>query len=441
MSQAVQTIGSETSAQIAPDKARTRSLASASAVYLISNLLNAAIPFALLPVLTRYLNPAEYGQVAMFQTVLGALGAFVGLGAAGAAGRKYFDEHLAQGDLRDFIASCMQILIASSLLCLLPAAYFHQVIGDWLGLEPTWIVWAIFVAACSVVLQIRLGQWQARQEPHKYAVLQIAQSGMNMLFSLLFVVLLLRGASGRISAQIWAAAAAALVSLAMLKRDRLLALVVWRPEYLREALAFGVPLIPHIAAAFVLNSIDRVVINKELGLSQTGIYMVAVQLAAGLSLVFDAMNRAYTPWLFDQLKDTGADRKKAIVRTTYVWFAIILTGAVVIAVSGPTLVRWIAGARYAAAGEVIGWLVLGQAFMGMYLLLTGYVLYSKRTGLLSAATVVSATINVALLLFLIRVLGMHGAAVAYCVAMGVRLVLTWCAAQRRHPMPWFSFWV
>jgi O-antigen/teichoic acid export membrane protein len=441
MSQAVHTIGSEARAPVAAHETRTRSLASASAVYLVSNLLNAAIPFALLPVLTRYLNPAEYGQVAMFQTVLGALGAFVGLGVAGAAGRKYFDEHLASGDLSDFIGSCMQILIASSLVCLLPVAYFHQAIADWLGLEPKWVVWAIFVAACSVVLQIRLGQWQARQRPHKYAVLQIAQSVINMLFSLLLVVLLLRGAGGRISAQIWAAAAAAVVSLVMLKRDRLLSLAVWRPEYLREALAFGVPLIPHIAAAFVLNSIDRVVINKELGLSQTGIYMVAVQLAAGLSLVFDAMNRAYTPWLFEQLKDTRADRKKAIVRTTYIWFAIILMGAGVIAVSGPALVRWIAGARYAAASEVIGWLALGQAFMGMYLLLTGYVLYSKRTGLLSVATVISAAINVALLLFLIRILGMHGAAIGFCVAMGVRLVLTWCAAQRRHPMPWFSFWV
>lgn len=64
---------------------------SGSAVYLFSNILNAAIPFALLPILTRYLSPAEYGEVAMFNTLLGALGAFVGLNVVGAAGRKYFD--------------------------------------------------------------------------------------------------------------------------------------------------------------------------------------------------------------------------------------------------------------------------------------------------------------------------------------------------------------
>ena len=45
---------------------------SGTLIYLVSNVLNAAIPFALLPVLTRVLDPSEYGQVAMFQTLLAA---------------------------------------------------------------------------------------------------------------------------------------------------------------------------------------------------------------------------------------------------------------------------------------------------------------------------------------------------------------------------------
>ena len=39
-----------------------------STIYLTSNILNALVPFLLLPVLTRYLTPDEYGQIAMFQT-------------------------------------------------------------------------------------------------------------------------------------------------------------------------------------------------------------------------------------------------------------------------------------------------------------------------------------------------------------------------------------
>ena len=58
-------------------KLKSNTFLAGSAVYLFSNILNAAIPFALLPVLTRYLTPEEYGEVAMFQTLLGALMAFI----------------------------------------------------------------------------------------------------------------------------------------------------------------------------------------------------------------------------------------------------------------------------------------------------------------------------------------------------------------------------
>ncbi|MCV5446120.1 oligosaccharide flippase family protein, partial [Escherichia coli] len=41
-----------------------------SSIYLAANILNAAIPFILIPILTRYLTIEEYGQIAMFQMLI-----------------------------------------------------------------------------------------------------------------------------------------------------------------------------------------------------------------------------------------------------------------------------------------------------------------------------------------------------------------------------------
>lgn len=84
-------------------KLRSNTLLAGTTVYLVANILNAIIPFALLPVLTRYLSPEEYGQVAMFQTLLGALMAFIGLSMQGAAGRKFYDGSLGKDDLAEYI--------------------------------------------------------------------------------------------------------------------------------------------------------------------------------------------------------------------------------------------------------------------------------------------------------------------------------------------------
>jgi len=418
-------------------KLKANSLLSGSAVYLISNILNAAIPFALLPVLTRYLSPAEYGGVAMFQTLVGALPGFVGLSVVGAAGRKYYDDHLGENELKHFNAACLQILLASGIIAFAALFVFRVQFAGWLGLQCQWILWAVFVSAVSVIVQLRLVQWQVRNEPRFYGAMQISQSALNMLLSLLLVVLLLQGADGRIAAQVWATGIFGLLALVLLKRDDLLSFFVWKPGYLVEALKFGIPLIPHMGGIFLLVSVDRFIINAELGLADAGIYMVAAQLAGAMGLIFDSINSAYVPWLFERLKRDLPDEKRQIVRYTYAWFGLVLLGAAFAFVIGPWLVIVIAGQKYAQAGEVIGWLALGQAFGGMYLMVTNFAFYSKRTGLLALATVTSGLVNVVLLVVLIRLLGLRGAAIAFSIAMAIRFLLTWWVAQRRHPMPWF----
>lgn len=418
---------------------KKNSLLSGTVIYLFSNILNAAIPFALLPILTRYLSPSEYGEIAMFQMLLAGLAAVTGLNVAGACNRKYYDENLNTQEMQKFIASCFQILLLTSSLIFIIMLIFHTNFEIWLGLQKKWILWAVVVSTCSVVIQIRLGQWQVRKEAKKYASLQVSQSLLNLLLSLIFVVLLLKSSEGRINAQIYSAILFAIIAIIFLNKDGLFGFYSWSPEYIKEALTFGIPLIPHIVGIFLLNSIDRLVINTKIGLEETGIYMVAVQLSGSLALIFDAFNKAYVPWLFEKLKQDKIEEKKQIVLYTYLWFIALIASSLLGFLIGPWLTIKIAGANYAQAGEVIGWLILGQTFGGMYLMVTNFIFYSKRTGLLSLATIASGLLNVLLLIFLINIIGLKGASIAFCISMGIRFLLTWWVAQKVHPMPWFDY--
>lgn len=410
-----------------------------ASVYLFSNILNAIIPFILLPILTRYLNPTEYGEVAIFQTLLGALGAFVGSVFVGAAGRKYYDSSINETEMAVFIGSCIQLISIFSIITLVVMYALQDNFSEWLSIKTSYVLLAVLVAFCNVIASIRLGQWQVRKEAVKYGILQISKSLFNMSLSLILVVLLLKGAEGRIDAQIITSVVFLMITLFLLNKDNLLKVLIWRKDYLIEALKFGVPLMPHVAGGFLLMSVDRFVINKEIGLAEAGIYMVAVQLTAAIGIVFDAINKAYVPWLFERLRTDNREDKKQIVKLTYAWFGLIVVGVMLSFWIGPPLVVLIAGEQYAQAGKVIGWLALGQGFQGMYLMVTNYIFYSKRTGLLSVASISSGVLNLVLLVVFIRVFGLEGAAIAFATSMGVRFLLTWWIAQKRHPMPWFSF--
>jgi O-antigen/teichoic acid export membrane protein len=406
--------------------------------YTIANICSALIPFFLLPLLTRFLSPAEYGEVAIFQTIVGALAAFIGLNTAGASAREFYDDHL-NGHHKNFIASCLQITLITGLIAFFVMFIFSGPLSKWLDVKVQLLYWAVLMAALSVVINIRLVQWQVRRQAEMYGGFQILLALSNVLISLLLVVVLREGAEGRISAQILSVLLFSILAIWMLKKDDLFKFFDWHPKVLRNVLIFGVPLVPHVAGSFLLITIDRLIIDKELGLDDLGIYMVAVQIVGVMSLLFGAINNAYVPWLYGHLKRNLTEQNRQIVLYTYIWFIFIVLLVAIVFICGPWLIRVIAGEKYVKAGLVIGWLSLGQAFTGMYLMVTNYIFYSRKTGLLSLSTITCGLVNVGLLVVLIRYIGLEGAAIASSVAMGIRFLLAWRIAQLRHPMPWFNF--
>lgn len=419
-------------------KLQLNSFVGGMGIYLFSNILNGLIPFILLPILTRHLGPYGYGEVAIFQTLLGALGAFVGVTFSTACSRKYFDDNLKRDELAKYIGSCVQLIFISSFITFIILFLFRNQLAEILNIKPTYIFMALITASGNAIIAIRLGQWQVRKQPLKYGILQVSKSFMDMILSLIFVLLLLEGSYGRINAQLLATLSILIISFYLLYKDRLLSLKIWRRDYLIEALRFGVPLIPHIAGTFLLTSVDRFVISSKVGIDSAGIFMVGVQLTLAIGLILDAINKAFTPWLYEALKTNNSHKNREIVKLTYLWFIVLLIGSALSFWIGPKLVLFIAGSEYIKAGTVIGWLVLGQAFKGMYFMTVGYIFYSKKTGQLSLITIGAGFLNIILLFYLVDLLGIEGAAIAFAFSMAIRFLVTWWLANSLHPMPWFT---
>jgi O-antigen/teichoic acid export membrane protein len=388
--------------------------------------------------MTRYLTKEEYGQVAMFQILVSAMSAIVGFSVYGATNRKYFDEGVSQQTLQKFNGACFHILLFSTFIFLIISAF----IKDWVALQfdipSSWILVALFVSFASFVVQIRLGQWQIREKAKLFGVFQITQSLLNAFLSLVFVVVLLKGAQGRIDAQMIVMLLFTLISIYLLYRDKLVVLFQWNPALVREALSFGIPLVPHVVGGFLLLSLDRIVINEKLGLAEVGIYMLAVQLSSVLKIIFHSINKAYSPWLFGELKINSEETKIHIVKFTYLYFACLIFISGLIFLFGPYFVVLVAGKDYQNAGPIIGYLCLGNIFNGMYLMVANYIFFSKKTFRLSLVTISSGVINIVLLFLLIEPFGLVGAAIAYAVSNFVMFILAWFTSYKSHNMPWLS---
>lgn len=413
--------------------ARSRLLRAAS-IYTLANSANAAVPLVLIPVLTRFMTPAEYGILAMYLVLVGICGPAVGLGVGSAVLRRYYDR--SQSELNRYVAhSALLILAAAAVVGLLLHASGPSVVVL-TGYPVSWF-WAVVASAAGqALLQIRLTVFRAEERAGRYGLLQGGHTIGKLGLAILFVVAFGAGWQGAVLGYSLASLAAGVAGVVWLAADGRLPLVRWDAAIARALLRYGLPLVPHTIAGFSLVATDRLFVANLVGIADTGVYMVGAQIGLGLSLLFVSINTAFSPWLFNQLRSAADASRVQLVRMTYAAFPVTLILATLVAlVAGPFL-RVFVGAGFEDALPIVRWLAFASAFNGMYMMVVNYLFFADRTELVLAGTGLAAVANVALNWAFVSSAGSVGAAQATTLAFALKFLFTWYVSARIFPMPW-----
>lgn len=407
-----------------------------AAIYTGADVLNKAIPFVLLPVMTRYLTPADYGVVATFMAFVNILAVFVGLGAHGAVTVNFFRLH--SNEIGKYIANVLLILLISGAATLILLFVLKDLIVTMLSIASTWIFIGVLLAACQFITSINLILWQVEERATAYAVYQIAQTTLNVIVTLILVVGFRLGWFGRLTGMTVATVLFAVMSLGF---------IYWRGyvkfefngSYIKDALDFSVPLIPHDLSGWFRTGVDRFLLASILGMSTTGLYAVGYQVGLVIGVVAAAVNLAWRAFLFNKLIHIGQAGKIKLVKTIYIYCAVILFLSITLGVLSPWLVKLFLGKEYNSASGIVVWIALGYAFDGIYYMVVNQIFFMKKTKWLAAITFSSGLIHVILSYTLIKLNGLMGAAQATALSFLISLVMVWILSARVYPLPWL-FW-
>lgn len=406
-----------------------------AAIYTLSNFAVAGVPFLLLPILTRVLDPAAYGVIAMFSLVVAFMSVGVGLNVHGAITVRYFDR--LSFDIPKYVSTALVILAMSTGLMLTVVFIAGTKLAKITSIPTEWLYAAVLVAFLQFLVQILLALWQASKKPIRFGALRISHALLDAIASVVLVVVLSLSWEGRLSGMVAAWMCAAIIAVFFLVREGWLAKTV-DPVYAKDALKYGVPLVPHAVGGLLLGMVDRFMVTNILDVSSTGVYVVAVQLGLILGILADSFNKAFAPWLMEKLSNLNNESQKKIVIFTYIYFVSIIVLAVLGAVVAPYVLPFIVGAKFQAAGPLLVFILLGNAFIGMYYMVTNYIFYSRRTGLLSALTITIGLITTGLSWFLINAYGVIGAAIGFMLGQASLFFGAWILSYYCVPMPWFE---
>jgi O-antigen/teichoic acid export membrane protein len=403
-------------------------------VYAGTSAVATAIPVLLLPLLTRILSPEDYGLVGMFLIYVNIATALVGLGLNGALSVRYFQQKF---NFATYVTACLQLTgllwVGMSGLYLL----LSGLLAPLLKMPGPWMLLAITAAAGNAVLMLRLAIWQAERRPLPFGLTRIAQAGVDVGVSLLLVLALWQGWQGRATA----------IAAALILIGAVAGVSLWRGGYVlrgfdraatRDALRFGLPLMPHLLGGMAISFADRFLVSNLLGAETLGIYMVAAQIGLILNLIIVSVNRAFAPWLMRLLVQGNLATNRRIVQVSYLYMGAIAIFVGLTMTASPLLIRLLAAPEFHGAQAVLPWVVLGTGFTAFYYTVTNYLFYANRTGWLSAGTVASAILSLCLSVLLIQANGMVGAGQAFAAGQAITFVVTFVLAQRACPMPWLG---
>jgi O-antigen/teichoic acid export membrane protein len=403
-------------------------------VYGLSHLAAKAIPFLLLPVLTRYLTPADYGIVSMFMLATVLIVPFVEYSLNEAIKVRYVDP---ETDLGAFVSTGYVVVLIGALVCGVAVVLLREPLSRVTAVPPEWIVLIVPLAAARTVVGSVTVLWRMQGKALLYGIFQNLQSAAIIGAALILVVAMERHWQGRIEAELAAVGVSALFAIYYLRRAGLLG-NGYRRDYARQLLSFGVPLIPHTLSIFLIAQTDRIFVTNLVDVSATGLLTVGFQLALIIELVAVSFNNAYLPWLFERLaaKEDAVDRK--IVRSTYLYFGGICVVAIGVAFIMPPVAALILDESYDGSGSYVRWFAIAFAFAGMHRVLGNVIMFAGRTGWLSLVTLSTAVLNIPLNFILIHYNGAIGAAQATAAASAFAFVLMWLTAARAHPLPWLG---
>jgi O-antigen/teichoic acid export membrane protein len=371
--------------------------------YLMSEVLVGIISFASIPILTRLLTRAEYGELSLFLSAVAVFSLLLELNLRGAIQRYWLE---GTNDFRDFLATNLIFLTLLTVFNLGWIWFARAPLAEFFRLSPEVFYLAVLCSATRLPWNLSWKLLTAQQRSARYAVLNTARSAAHFAVGVTWVYLLSRD---RYLGQIYALVVVGAVFAVWLG----LRLVheAWggrfRLGHLRYALWFGIPLLPHALSGYVLDFFDRVIVAQIEGEDATGLYSLAYDVGKVMNVVVVSTNQSWQP-IFIGLRakgELGAIERLAGTYAKYVYFI-----AVILVLFAPEIVMAMAERRYYMAIDLIPVIVFGYVAVFLYTVYSGYSFYLRRTGWISLATLLAGGLNIALNYWAIPIWGYVAAA-------------------------------
>lgn len=383
--------------------------------YIVSEVLGKALPFLLLPLLTRLFTPEEYGQLtefSVFYNVCFTIGAFSSFNYL----RKlYFDKvDVGQRYLSTLVLSLIVIILCVIFLKFLQ--YFNPQILKTIDYEVSFLI--VISVFSLIAFKVMMSVLNFHFKASSYLKYNTLFALVNIVLTFLFLFYIETHINGRILGILTAPVVFLPVAYYIFNSYHRISKTI-KLNHLKEQLLFSTPLLPHSITAWLRISFDRILISSNLGLAILGEYSANAQVAMVFFVIFVALNQALAPKILQKYKEDNASYMKYARLFILLYLLVYILLVPILYFITPFLF----GDDFQINFSVIFCLSIAFLFNGWYSIFTHYLIQNKLGGSLSMISAISAVLHIGIIYFFMPYYGIGAVLIASLLSYFTAFIL------------------
>ena len=405
-----------------------------SAIYGAGSIAATLLGIVLLPLYTRQLTPAQFGDAELALRIVLAVAIVARLGLVNAFFRFFFD-HDDLAHRRRTFRTAFWTLQATTLVWALITAATAQWLGERVFTQPGAGADLVLMVALGVYVTVNYELTSALFRVQERAVAFSIRTIVNLvLTAALSYAFLVEFEMGPVGLLLGAYLGQLGVYLGVLVEQRSwLGFALDRP-LLGRMLKFGIPLMPAGAAMWAVTLINRPVVLAVSDADTLGLLGAAFRIGTGVLLLVNAFQLAWPAFAYSIKDDEEARRTYAAVLGIYL--AFMGWAAVALALWAPWFLRLLTTEPYWGAAAAITPIALAAPLYGGYFIAAIGVGRRKANQFNWVVVAAAAAIEVVALVILVPRYGVAGAGWALVGAYGSMFALMLWREHRVFPVPY-----
>lgn len=407
------------------------------------------LSFLLLPLYTSILATAGYGEVSVIFAWFAIFNVLLAYGMETAFFRFYNGE-----DEKDTVVStALWSIVATTGVFFLVGLLFLNTVAEVSGIATKYLWYALCILVLDALVIIPFAWLRANEKPMRYALIKIANVGINLGLNVFFLLALpaihTNNPEGFLASLYVPNAEITYIFIAMVVASaftflcmiRLYFRVGWQfnSNLWQRMIRYAAPVL--IAGmAFTINEVfDRILLEyllpEDIAKSEVGKYSACYRLALFMTLFGTAFRLGIEPFFFSHSKTENPQKSYAQITNYFVILGSIILLTVVV-FADVLKVLFVRDEAYWDAMEIVPLIVLASFCLGIYHNLSVWYKITDRTKFGAYISSIGALLTLIINLALIPKIGYMASAWATLIAYASMMLMSFFFGKRYYPIPY-----